>query len=115
MASFSCSTSDEGVPTHTSDLQADTEYACISVFEQWLNADNSLARDAYGIKRSDRGTALPGCSRVRAVCMRTRVRACALRACVRPCVRAFFHRSICACMCMCVGVYASVYWRLGGG
>ena len=46
MADFTLTTEDEGVPTHTSDEQQRTEETCRDAFEQWLNADGSVARDA---------------------------------------------------------------------
>lgn len=46
MADYNLSTSDDGVPTHTSDEQANAEDACHAVFEEWANTDGSLARDA---------------------------------------------------------------------
>lgn len=45
MADFTSSMTDENVATRTSEDQSHTEDVCLQAFEDWLNADGSLARD----------------------------------------------------------------------
>ena len=45
MADFNASTPDDNVPTKTSVEQSHTEDVCFEVFEDWLNADGTLARE----------------------------------------------------------------------
>ena len=53
MADWMASTSDEGVETHTSNEQANTEEACRDVFEDWVDADGSLARESIPFSRAE--------------------------------------------------------------
>ena len=46
MADFLSSTSDEGLPTHSSREQQKAEEVCRAVFDEWANPDGSIARDA---------------------------------------------------------------------
>ena len=46
MALFSSSSTDDGLPTHTTREQERTEEDCRAAFEEWTNPDGSLSRDS---------------------------------------------------------------------
>jgi hypothetical protein len=52
MADFEDDTTDEGLPTRTSVEQQSTEKVCREAFEEWVNADGSIAREACAKHRS---------------------------------------------------------------
>lgn len=53
MADFEDDTTDEGLPTRTSVEQQSTEKVCREAFEEWVNADGSIAREAVPFNRAE--------------------------------------------------------------
>lgn len=46
MAAYMSTTSDDGIPTHSSSEQNQTEKVCRETFTDWLNPDDSLSRES---------------------------------------------------------------------